>query len=281
MERAARWTLVLLLLAELLLLSRQVSRRGEQVPLLEGATVGILGPAARGVDSVEEGLGGVGLRLRSRQSLRAENERLRAKVAELEREQLRLQSLEGDFLRLGEAVRYARRRGGADLQVADVVYADYASWLRSLLLYTGDTGALRNQPVIHEDGLVGRVVATGGAYAKVQLVTDRTSAVGAMIERTGRQGVIRGDGAAGLELDYVPLQADVLPGDRVVTAGIDGIYPRGLPIGAVREVKPGTQLFHRVEVVPLVDFGSLDHVYLLPALPEARALSESLAHDLR
>lgn len=280
MERAARWTLVLLLLAELLLLSRQVSRRGERAPLLEGATVGILGPAARGVTSVEEGFGGIGQSLRSRKSLRVDNERLRARVAELERDLLRLQSLEGDFLRLGQAVRYARRRSD-QLQVADVVYADYTSWLRSLLLYTGEAGATRNQPVIHEEGLVGRVVATGGAYAKVQLVTDRTSAVGAMIERSGRQGVIRGDGASGLELDYVPLQADVLPGDRVVTAGIDGIYPRGIPIGAVREVQPGTQLFHRIAVVPLVDFGSLDHVYLLPALPEARALSEGLAHDLR
>ena len=281
MERLARWTLVLLVLAELLLLSRQVSRRGENVPLLEGATVGILGPAARGVDSVEEGLGTVGRTLKSRKSLREENSELRQRVVELEREMLRLQSLEGDFLRLGEAVRYARRRSDGQLQVADVVYADYTSWLRSLLLFTGEGGASRNQPVVHEEGLVGRVVATGGAYAKVQLITDRTSAVGAMIERSGRQGVVRGDGAAGLELDYVPLQADVLPGDRVVTAGIDGIYPRGIPIGAVREVKPGTQLFHRIEVVPLVDFGSLDHVYLLAALPEARTLSESLAHDLR
>jgi rod shape-determining protein MreC len=280
MDRAARWLLVLLLLAELLLLSRQVTQRGKRPPLLEGATVGVLGPAARGVSSVEEGIGGIGKGLRTRKSLREENARLEQRVGELERELLRLQSLEGDFLRLGRAVRYARRRSD-QLRVADVVYADYTSWLRSLLLYTGDMGAVRNQPVVHERGLVGRVVASGGAYAKVQLVTDRTSAVGAMLERTGRQGVIRGDGAAGLELDYVPLQADVLVGDRIVTAGIDGIYPRGIPIGAVRSVAKGTQLFHRVEVVPLVDFGSLDHVYLLPALPEARALSESLGHDLR
>jgi rod shape-determining protein MreC len=279
-ERAARWLLVLLLLSELLLLSRQVSQRGGKGPLIEGATVGILAPAARGVTSVGEGMSGFGQGLRTRRSLREENEQLRGRVAELERELLRLSSLEGDFLRLGQAVRYARRRSD-ELQMADVVYADYTSWLRSLLIFTGDHGAQRNQPVVHDRGLVGRVVASGGAYAKVQLVTDRTSAVGAMIERTGRQGVIRGDGAAGLELDYVPLQADVLPGDRVVTAGIDGIFPRGIPIGVVRGVKPGTQLFHRIEVVPLIDFGALDHVYLLPAVPESRALSESLANDLR
>ena len=259
MERAARWLLVLLLLAELLLLSRQVSQRGGQAPLLEGATVGILGPAARGVSNVEEGVSGLGRTLRTRKGLRAENAELRSRVAELEREMLRLRSLEGDFLRLAEAVRYTRRRTD-ELRVADVVYADYTSWLRSLLLFVGDGAVVPNQPVVHERGLVGRVVASGGAYAKVQLVTDRTSAVGAMIERTGRQGVIRGDGAAALRLDYVPLQAEVLPGDRIVTAGIDGIYPRGIPIGAVRQVAEGTQLVHRIEVVPMVDFGAIDHV---------------------
>jgi rod shape-determining protein MreC len=288
--RSARWLLVLLLLGELLLLSRQASKRGREGPLLAGAAIGVLGPVARGVTGVEHGIGAVGSRMRTRKTVMAENDKLRGQVAELERQLLRLQSVEGAFLRLGDAVGYARRTH-QPLQVADVVYADYASWLRSLLIYTGDSGANQagqaeprarvDQPVIDENGLVGRVIAVGGGYAKVQLVTDRTSAVGAMVERTSRQGVVRGNGHSGLELDYVPLQADVRPGDRVVTAGIDGIYPRGIPIGVIREVRPGTQLFHHVEVTTLVDFGALDHVYLLPALPDARALSESLSRDLR
>ncbi len=280
MSRASRWLLVLLLLGELLMLSRQAARRGSEGPLLAGATAGLLGPLARGVTGIEHRLGAVGSGFRLRNQVMAENSQLRERVATLQRELLRLQTVEGAFLRLGAALQYARR-GHQPLQVADVVYADYTSWLRSLLLYVGDRGAAADQPVVDERGLVGRVIAIGGGYAKVQLITDRTSAVGAMIERTGRQGVARGDGHGALELDYVPLQADVRPGDRVVTAGIDGIYPRGIAIGIVRAVAPGTQLFHRVEVVPEVDFGALDQVYLLPATPEARALSESLSRDLR
>jgi rod shape-determining protein MreC len=210
----------------------------------------------------------------------AENEQLRGEVDSLRRELLRLRSLQGDFQRLGQAVGYARR-SRQPLRVVDVVYADYASWLRSMLLWVGDEGVARNQPVTAERGLVGRVVASGGAYAKVQLITDRSSAVGAMVERTGRQGVARGDGDAGLLLDYVPLQADVRPGDRLVTAGIDGIFPRGLPLAVVRAVRPGTQLFHHIEAVPLVDFGTLDHVYLLGAQPEPQQLSAELSRDLR
>jgi rod shape-determining protein MreC len=100
-----------------------------------------------------------------------------------------------------------------------------------------------------------------------------------MVLRNRRQGVVRGGrrGSGVLELDYVPLQADVRPGDRVVTAGIDGIYPRGIPIGTVIAVERGGQLFHRIQVAPAVDFGSLDQVYLLdyeavpPPLKETRA----------
>ena len=280
MERASRWLLVLLLLAELALLSRQVTARGERPRVIEGAAIGVLGPVARGVSATEERIGGFGERMRLRRRVMAENAQLRSRVEELERELLRLRGLQGEFLRLGEAVEYARRTRQR-LQIADVVYADYASWLRSMLLWVGEGGARRNQPVIGTRGLVGRVVATGGDYAKVQLVTDRTSAVGAMVERTGRQGVARGDGHAALQLDYVPLQADVRPGDRVVTSGVDGVYPRGIPLGVVKSVRPGNQLFHRIEVVPLVDFGTLDHVYLLGSQPEPQQLSEELSRDLR
>lgn len=279
-SRAARWLLVLLLLGELLLLSRQASKRGSEGALLSGAAVSMLGPMAHGVTGVERGIGSVGSGFRFRRQVMKENDELRQKVADLERQMLRLQTVEGAYLRLGEAVQYARRTH-QELQVADVVYADHSSWLRSLLVYVGERGAKRDQPVLAENGLVGRVIATGGGYAKVQLITDRASAVGAMVERTSRQGVTRGDTRSGLVLDYVPLQADVRPGDRVVTAGIDGIYPRGIPVGAVSAVRKGTQLFHHVEVVPAVDFGKLDHVYLLPPVPDARAISESLSRDLR
>jgi rod shape-determining protein MreC len=89
--------------------------------------------------------------------------------------------------------------------------------------------------------------------------------------RNRRQGVVRGSGDASdsLDFDYVPLQAEIRPGDRVVTAGIDGVYPRGIPVGTVVAVEPGGQLFHRIRLAPTVDFGTLDQVYLLdhPALP--------------
>jgi rod shape-determining protein MreC len=110
---------------------------------------------------------------------------------------------------------------------------------------------------------VGRVVVVAGGFAKVQLVTDGAASVGAMIERTRRQGIVHGGEQGTLELDFVPLQADVRVGDAVVSAGIDGIFPRGLPIGKINSVEPGNELFHRIGLTPAVDFGRLDQVYLL------------------
>ena len=76
------------------------------------------------------------------------------------------------MLRLGDAVRYPTPPAGR-IRAVDIVYVDHASWLRTLILYTGDEPARRNQPVLSPAGLVGRVVAVSGPYAKVQLITDR------------------------------------------------------------------------------------------------------------
>ena len=107
--------------------------------------------------------------------------------------------------------------------------------------------------------------APADAMRRMQLVTDRASGVGAMIERTRRQGIVRGAGRDGLTLEYVPLQADVQVGDRVLSSGTDGLYPRGVPIGTVLEVSPGGELFHSIHLAPAVDFGQLDSVFVLLA----------------
>ncbi|HEX2465505.1 MAG TPA: rod shape-determining protein MreC, partial [Thermoanaerobaculia bacterium] len=96
-------------------------------------------------------------------------------------------------------------------------------------------------------------------------ITDRASGVGAMVERTRRQGIVRGAGRDGLALEYVPLQADVQVGDRVLSSGTDGLYPRGVPIGTVVSIEPGGELFHSIRLAPAADFGMLDQVFVLLA----------------
>jgi rod shape-determining protein MreC len=266
-ERRTAWVLVAILAGQLLLLSLQApaAAAGGGENFLESLVLRGVAPLAQAVSTTVGGFRSMGEDWRLGGRLAEENEALRRRVEELELEVMRLSDLEAEVDRLSGALDYSRtsERG---LRVADVVYADHSSWFRTLILYVGDTPAALDQPVISEDGLVGRVIEVVPRYAKVQLITDRAAAVGAMVSRTRRQGVVR-SGPRGLELDFLPQQADVRVGDRVVTSGIDGIYPRGLPIGVVTEVERGDELFYDLQLEPAVDFGVLDQVYLLEPQP--------------
>jgi rod shape-determining protein MreC len=273
-ERRTGWLLIVVLIGEFVVLAVQGAKGGASDSLLAKVGLRLLGPAARTVAAVPRSLSGLRDGLRLRGSLLAENRRLRREVEQLQLRLLRLADVEQEMERLGGAVEYGTPPLGR-IRAADVIYVDHASWLRTLVLYSGARPARVNQPVLSPTGLVGRVVTVAGPYAKVQMITDRAAGVGAMVLRTRRQGVARG-GGGGLELDYVPLQADVRPGDRVLTAGIDGVYPRGIPVGTVIAVEPGGQLFHKITLAPAVDFGTLDQVYLLDYAPPPRAVKEAV-----
>lgn len=261
-ERRTRRLFFVLLLGQLLLLSAQLPVAGGEESHLEKALLRLAAPFARLI-AVTSGLfSDLTQELALNRTLVEENRRLRAEVDELRRRQVELFGLQGDLERLSEAVVYQRAAGGP-VRVADIVYIDHTSWLQTLVLAVAGGEVETNQPVVAASGLVGRVVLVTGPYAKVQLISDRSASVGVMIERTRRQGVLRGAGRGALELDFVPLQADVRAGDAVVTAGIDGVYPRGIPVGRVVAVEPGDELFHRIRVTPSVEFGLLDQVYIL------------------
>lgn len=267
--RAAWGLLVALLLGHLILAAVQVPDRRAEGSLLEGVSLRAIAPVARAIAGGRSLVRRVEVALADRRSLRAQNRRLEAEVETLRRQALAQQDLERELARLRSAVSY-QPPAGQPVVLADVVFINHRSWLRTMIVHAGadaPAGALApNSPVVGYEGLVGRVLRSADGYARVQLLTDRAASVGAMIERTRRQGIARGAPDGGLVLDYLPLQSDVRPGDRVVTAGIDGIYPRGLAIGTVVSVRPGDELFHQIELSPAVDFGRLDQVFVLRPL---------------
>lgn len=267
-----RLLFVALVVAQLFLLAGQARDPRGASSLLEGAFLRALSPLGRLVAAGGETVGGAREALRGRATLEAENRSLRAELQELRRERLRLAglALETEELARGAGIEAA---SGLELRAARVVYLDRRSDLRTLVLEVGARGARRDQPVVAETGLVGRVIETAGRYAKVQLVTDRAAAVAVQLEAARRQGVLHGAGPGRLEVDYVPRQVEVAVGDRVVTAGVDGVYPRGLAVGVVSAVEPGNEMFHRVEVEPAVDLANLSLVYLLESATPPAALT--------
>ncbi len=265
-ERHTRWLLALLLMAQVLLLTGQVRKPGGEGSYLEKGVVLALAPVASLVATTLDGVRGLGEGIRLNSTLKAENKQLREELDGLRELKIRDFGLQRDMDRISEALRYVRV-AGVPLQPADIVYIDHESSLQSAILSVESDSVRVDQAVVSSSGLIGRVVLVIGGFAKVQLITDRAASVGAMIERTRRQGMIRGGGKGGLALDFVPLQADVEEGDVIVTAGIDGVYPRGIPIGVIEEIEPGLDLFHRISVVPYVDPGLIDQVYILRTEP--------------
>lgn len=258
--------LVLLLVGQLVLLSAQAPDRvrGEG-SALAGFALRTTAPVLRSLHGAGRLLRSVRLALEDRAGLRLENRLLAAELDRLRRERIGRLNAEWELRRLRETLDLMPPQASA-ASLADVVRVDHSSFSRHLVIRLVDGNAARlarDSPVTTHEGLVGRVVQSAGDYARVQLLTDRAASVGVMIERSRRQGVVRGGEGGRLILDYVPIQDDVRVGDRILTAGIDGIYPRGEMVGIVVEVSPGDELFHRIQVTPAVDFGLLDQVYVL------------------
>lgn len=192
-----------------------------------------------------------------------ENVLLRRKVASLTTENLKLRQSEGDLKRLRGLLAYAEQFD-MKTSMAQTIMLDTAGRFKSIVIDQGSSdGVMVNDVVANANGLIGRVVLTTKDLAKVQLVTDNNSSVGTLLERTRRQGVVRGNGGTALHLFDIPTLADVQPGDRILTAGIDGVYPRGIPVGVVVRAEQGPSLFKNVTVKPAVDFGSIEEVIVI------------------
>ncbi len=193
----------------------------------------------------------------------AENTYLRNKVASLTTENLKLRQSEGDLRRLRTLLGYSDQFN-LQTSLAQVLMLDTSTRFKSLIIDRGSSGGVEvNDVIVNANGLIGRVVLTTKDMAKVQIITDANSAVGALIERTRRQGVIRGDGGSGAQMYDVPSLADVQPGDTVLTAGIDGIFPKGIPIGTIVRAEKGQDLFKTIAVRPAVDFGLIEEVIVI------------------
>ena len=262
--RQLPWLFLLVVAGELVILARAAASIGDRGVGLEELGLRAVAPLGHVVAAASRRGAAVVTPFRTRGALLRENEELRREVERQRLELLRRETLEEEVERLAAAVDYGRAHGALRFHVAEVIYADYTSWLRTLLVRSSGATPRHNQGVVSSEGVVGRVVAAAGGYARVQLVLDRSAAVGAELQRTERQGVVRGDGRGGLAMDFVPRQVDVQALDLVVTAGIDGVFPPGLPVGVVTAVRPGDgELFHHIELAPAVDFGRLGAVYLL------------------
>ena len=203
---------------------------------------------------------------------REEAEALRARVVGLERDTARLAEADLENARLRDLLAFRETLKG-ELLTARVIGHDPAALSRTITIGQGSAaGIARGAAVLAPGGLVGQVILVSPHVARVILITDHNSGVDAVVQRTRGRGIVEGavDGRCGLK--FVKRTEDLQVGDLVLSSGLEGIFPRGLPVGRIVAVdKQGQGLFQYAQVEPSVDVDELEEVLVTlgPVVPEA------------
>lgn len=255
------------LLLSFLLMTLQVRHETAVVTFTRQALLFVVSPFIKVTAATIHGVTSIWQDYVDLRTLREENKRLQFEASTLKRrlDQLQEQALETQRLQRLLAMRDSSQ---AEFLTARVVGKDATNWFKTILLDCGSMeGVRRNQPVLAPNGLVGRVVEVTPTSARVQLFTDPVSAVGGLIQRTRVTGIVSGNLGAGARVRYLPLMGDVVVGEEVVTSGMGGVFPKGIPIGRITTVerKSGV-LFQEATLTPAVDLSRLEEVLILKTL---------------
>jgi rod shape-determining protein MreC len=240
-------------------------------------------PVQRMLQLPGEALAYVATYFSSQRALAGDNATLKERLLEDAPAIQGYQALEQENARLRALLSVETRFRGA-ATAAEVLYSGRDPFTQKLFVDKGDAAGVQpGQAVIDETGVVGQVTRVFPYMAEVTLVTDKDHAVPVKDERTGVRSVMYGAGSGRLpELRFLSPNAEIQPGDRLVTSGIDGTYPAGLAVAQVASVERETgQIFARVTCKPLAGVERSPHVLVLgqaaaaPARPEEPVESDA------
>ncbi len=193
--------------------------------------------------------------------LQSENVRLRAENERLLRWQAVARQLQTESTALRGELGYVSDRQPSFI-TARVIADTGGTFIRSVLVNAGrDQHVRRGQAAMSRDAVAGRIANVGTRSARLLLLTDLNSRVPVQVEGAGHRGVMAGNNGPRATLQYLPTNARVSPGDRIVTSGDGGVFPPGLPLGTVSQVGEGEVLvepivdYSRMGIIRILDFG--------------------------
>ncbi|MEX2587335.1 MAG: rod shape-determining protein MreC [Actinomycetota bacterium] len=246
---------------------RQGQGQGGPLHWLENAAVSIVAPLQDGIGQVFRPAGDFVSDVANFGSIKDQNEQLRAQIEQLNSQQRRIP----EVLRENE-----RLKGLLGIQEADwtqgqmlaarVIANGPSNYEWTSYLNKGSSDGIREgMAVVSAQGLVGRIIFAGGDYSKVLLAIDPQHAVGARLTSSSETGVMSGRGLSDLSFEFIDPEVEIADGETVVTSGYDkGVYPPGIPIGRVNDVREAPDALSQTALVtPVVDFSKLDTVLVL------------------
>ena len=201
---------------------------------------------------------------------KSENERLRKRILALEVERQRLLEAEATNRKLQKLLDFRVQLPGKPV-TASIIANSASSWFQGCILDKGSAdGVHKDMAVVTPLGVVGKVVSVTGRSAKVILLTDVNSGIDVMVQRSRSRGIVSGSLDSGTVLKYMKRSEDVQVGDRLITSGLDGVFPKGLMAGTVIKVnKQSLGLFQSIEVLPAVQSALVEEVLVVGGGGEA------------
>ena len=203
--------------------------------------------------------------------VRAENRSLKAQIERMSLEQVRI-SQDADQARRLQALLAFKEQFISKTMAAQVIGSSGSELSRSVYIDKGEHDGIKpDMAVITADGVVGKVLRVYGSTSLVLLIDDQTSGVGALLDKTRLQGILRGTPSGEVMLEKVMSDETVPAGELVLTSGGDGIFPKGLLVGRVTKVSPGSELFLNIRVRPAADLSRLEEVLVVTKIDERQA----------
>lgn len=234
-------------------------------------------PLQRAASLPVEGASGTSHYISSLATLHKENEALRSKQLTVANQLLRQHYLEDENKRL-RALLGMKERQPVSGVVADIQYAARDPFSRRVVISKGtQEGIESGQAVVDELGVIGQVTRTFPLMAEVTLLTDKNQAIPVEVRRNGLRAILAGSGSNALELRFLAANSEIVVGDILITSGLDGVYPRGLPVARVTTIERDTAFsFARIGCIPLAGVERHGQVLVLGRPQQAAALPDEL-----
>src|SRR5271167_4773742 len=272
--------LVAVLFAQVLGLAVQVRRstQDESTRLIRVWAVDAVTPLEKGIVWLQSSVSNLWHSYFYLRGVRQENRELKLQIERLRIEQVRLSEDAGQARRLQALLGFKEQFISKTL-AAQVIGSSGSEQSRSIYIDKGTRDGIKSDmAVITAEGVVGKVLRAFKSTSQVLLLNDQTSGVGAILEKSRLQGVVRGTPLGEVVLEKVMSDETVQPGDRVLTSGGDQIFPKGLPVGTVTKISPGSELFLNIRVKPTADLSRLEEVLVITQQEEKEAaLAEGVA----
>ncbi len=262
--------LVLVLFAQVLGLAVQVKRTTESggTRLIRLWVVNALTPLEKALVNTSQGIRHVWRNYLYLRGVRHENRDLKAQIERLRVEQVRLSEDAAQARRL-QALLGFKEQFISQTVAAQVIGSSGSDQSHVIYIDKGASDGIKpDMAVITSDGIVGKVLRVFHASSQVLLINDPSSGVGAILESSRLQGILQGTAAGETMLRYVMSDEKVATGERVLTSGGDRIFPKGLPVGAVQQTNPGSDLFLNIRVKPAANLSRLEEVLVVTRVLE-------------